>query len=365
VTTTQARSTWQGKLDADVFIAGIERYTWRDVVLAAMLSGEWAELAEQVREVLAGLGQLAAAGRTLDPDEVTAEANEFRYARELLTAEETEAWLAGWGLTADQWMEYIERSVLRRRCRSGPEQQAARCRVSADDLADRVWVEAVCSGTLERLARELAGRAAAAVSLDEPSPIGEGTDRLDCDAAVDGVLAEAAGQGLGSLLAVEQCRVRLAHLRELRRRFEHFRRRVVTPTAVRSSIQAHGLDWIRVRCQSVSFSDEQVALEAACCVREDGQTLDEVARMARVTISERWLGLDETDLPERQTFLSTKPESLLGPLLRGGEYALVRVVEKVLPSFDDPAIQAHAEGAVLRAAVEREVATRVRWHARP
>lgn len=361
VTATREQPAWRQNITAAVFMVGSERYTWQDVVLAAVLSGDWTELAEHVRGGLACRKSLVDAGGTLDSDEVTAEANDFRYARELLTVEETEAWLERWGLTVDEWIEYVERALLRRRSPSGP---AARGDVPADDVADAIWAEAVCSGALERLARRLAGRVAAAASVEGPShgcKRNEGTER---DAALDGVLAEMAKQGLAGLVDTEQCLPRLERLHELERRFELFRRRVVTPTAVRAAIQAHYLDWVRLRCQSVSFADEQTAREAACCVREDGEELGAVARAARATISERWLYLDEMGPAERPIFFSAERQSLLGPLPEVGEYMLVKIVDKILPSADDPTIRVRAEEAVLRAAVECEVASHVRWEAR-
>ena len=361
MTATQERAAWQAKLDVDILAVGIDRYTWRDVVLAAVLSGDWAELVEGVREGLACRKHLADGGGALDPEEVTAEANEFRYARELLTVHETEAWLERWGLTREDWIEYIERSVLRRR---RPSEPAARRDVPVGAVADGIWAEAVCSGALERVARRLASRAAAALGVEDPSLADDGADRLERDAAVDGVLAEMAEQGLAGLVDADQCRARLEHLHALERRFDDFRRRVVTPAAVRAAIQAHALDWVRLRCQSVSFCDEQAAREAACCVREDGEALGAVACAAHAPVVERRVYLEETDLAERSILLSAERDRLLGPLTEVGAHVLVKVVDKILPSPDDPAIRARAEEAVLRVAVEGEVASRVRWEVR-
>jgi hypothetical protein len=361
VIVTRERRTEREKTEAVVFGTGDVVCTWQDVVLAAALSGDWAELVERVREGLACRTSLVEAGGVLDPAEVTAEANDFRYARELLTVEETEAWLERWGLTVDQWIEYIERALLRRRSTSEP---AARRDVAADDVADAIWAEAVCSGALARLARRLAGWVAAAASVEGPSHGCERNEGSEHDAALDGVLAEMAEQGLAGLVDAQQCRPRLEHLHELERRFARFRRRVVTPAAVRAAVQAHYLDWVRLRCQSVSFTDEQTAREAACCVRDDGEAFGAVARATRATISERWLSLDEMGPAARPILLSAESESLLGPLPELGEYMLVKIMEKVLPSADDPVVRTRAEEAVLSAAVEREVASRVRWEAR-
>lgn len=359
----------QALLSEVVFAVGEQAYRWDDVILAAGLWGEWAGLEEQVRQGLAGQKRLAGMGEALDSADVTAAANRFRYARELLTTEELEAWLCRWVLTTEAWIEQLERSLVRRRWSAEAAQMTARYPVSAEEVDRAIWAEAVCSGELERLATKLAGRAAAAACIGgqtlegSQAPATEPAGASGEHAEVYDVLAEVSAHGLAGVPARER-HARLDHLLALERRFHRFRRQVLTPAALCDAIQTHALDWIRVRCQSAAFSSEQMAREAALCVREDGEALGEVARAAHAPVTERWLYLNEATPAARPLFLSAESPSLLGPLPEVGQYMLVRVAEKIPPSPADPLIRARAEDAVLRTAVNREVNRRVRWEAK-
>jgi len=82
-----------------VFAAGDRDYHWADVVLGAKLWGDWEDLAEEVRQGLACVKRLEDGDEELNPDLVSAAADEFRYERDLVSAQEMEAWLHRWGLT--------------------------------------------------------------------------------------------------------------------------------------------------------------------------------------------------------------------------------------------------------------------------
>ena len=117
----------------------------------------------------------------------------FRYERGLVAAEEMEGWLARWQIAVGDWREYL--------------------RGSADQGERGRWVSAVCSGSLERAAEDLAARAAAAEALGEP----------DLDRAFDRFVAQA-----------------------------------VTPDALRTILEARKADWIRVDCRTLVLVDGKV-----------------------------------------------------------------------------------------------------------
>src|SRR3989304_2034802 len=122
--------------------------------------GAGPRLERQAQEGLACLKLLEANDEECDPDEVDAAADEFRYARDLLTAEETEAWLRRWGLTVDAWMDYIRRSILRQQRAAELPAIVAAHPVSPDEIAQAIHAEGACSGHFARFAQKLAGRAA-------------------------------------------------------------------------------------------------------------------------------------------------------------------------------------------------------------
>src|SRR5215204_1535795 len=93
------------------FTIGTREYLWLDVVLAAMLRGDWAPFEAALREGLACAAYAEATGEHAGEaaDDLL---NEFRYARDLITAAEAEAWLHVVGLTGAELSAYFERRVL-------------------------------------------------------------------------------------------------------------------------------------------------------------------------------------------------------------------------------------------------------------
>ena len=145
MTVVPAESQVTAPLAAVVFTVGDERYVWADVVLAGMRWGDWAEVLEQAARGLACRRRAEAEEVALDRGHVARAAAEFRYARGLVSAEEMDAWLARWGLAADDWTGWIEESILRRRWTSDGGALDPRHSVSQAEMAAAVWTEAVCS----------------------------------------------------------------------------------------------------------------------------------------------------------------------------------------------------------------------------
>ncbi len=282
-----------GALDRSVFTVGRRQFLWRDV--AERL--DW----DAVRRGASSTG-------TGVPDaEVDQAAAQFRYDRNLVAGEEMEAWLARWELSVREWREYLRRSLGR------PDPEAG-------DVDERLlWIEAVCSGALERMAQELAAKAAAADTLGES----------DLDVALERFYVAAADKA-----------------------------------ALESLLDARRADWIRVDCRTLVFAGEAAAREAALCVRDDGMALAEVSAQAAVELREHSLYLEDAGGELGQALLSARTGELLGPLPLADRFALVLVDDKVEPTLDEPEILRRVQEAVRRRAIEREVVNRVTWHER-
>ncbi len=82
------RSRLASNGDRPVFEVANRTYDWSDVVLAAILWGEWQTLAGETREGLACVLWLDQLGLELSADEVQAEAKAFRSERNLYSADE-------------------------------------------------------------------------------------------------------------------------------------------------------------------------------------------------------------------------------------------------------------------------------------
>jgi hypothetical protein len=304
----------QEVLERPVFSVGGHDYRWADVVAAAREWGRWDELERRTTERLAALDRVE-----IDEGDVDEAGQDFRYARSLLAADEMEAWLRHWGLTTHDWLAYLRRTSALARAAGTPGSDAGEA---------EVWAEAVCSGELAELARDLAARAAAAEALGEtPGPVDSDLVRLD-----DALAA--------------------------------FRESAITPQSRAKTLELRGADWLRLHYTALEVPQAGMAREAALCVREDGLSLDEVAGRAGVSTIEREAFLEEVDADLSKPLLSAPTGELVGPVAVKDGFVLLRVNGKVAPMLDDPVIKGLLEEEVPRRAVEREVRNRVRWHER-
>jgi hypothetical protein len=338
-----------------VFSAGSQEYCWEDVVLAAELWGDWTRVRSRLRQGLACLR--ASEEREAGPDEQELEsaATEFRYIRDLVSAEEMEAWLTRWNVTAEAWMDYVRWSLLREMWSGQLADLVSEYAFEEGDVDRFLHVEAACSGDLDRLARELAGRVA--VSEREMSVEPD-------DAAIAEVFrqfpAHLTEHGLPGI-APEACRAKMERLARVEVSFRRFREEGATPRRIAALIRSRRIDWTRLDLDSISFPEEQMAREAALCVREDGRSLGEVATDARRELRRSTTYLEEMDATVRDGLLGAQKGELLGPFEIGEDFVLYQVLDKTLPSLEDAALSVRAREAVLRLQLDREMNDRVKW----
>jgi hypothetical protein len=140
-------------LDRPAFAIGDRTWTWSDVLGFSRGQGWWTASEERARTDLARRSAAEQAGTLPNPAEVEAAADAYRSERWLLSAEETEAWLATWGLTVEQWGAWMELVVLRDRPTVAV---SAGHESAASEIEQAAFLEAVCSGAFEIWARQLA-----------------------------------------------------------------------------------------------------------------------------------------------------------------------------------------------------------------
>ena len=319
-----------------VFRAGSEEYRWEDVILAAKLRGDWAGLEKELRAGLACVKRLDEAGEEIDAEELGSAANDFRYERDLVAAEEAEAWLNQWNLTAEAWMDYIRRDLLRRKWAGELNEIVARFRVSKREIDSCLQAEAVCSGHLARFAQALAARASAFEKAREESWMG----------------------------GASPCAKSVERIHRLEAGYQRLCDHVVDSQGLKDQVGWHRLDWIRFECRYVLFSHEPMAREAALCVRDDGMGLGEVAANAKMVVYNAPLYLEAIEPSLRDRFLSAGKGALVGPLAWDKGFALFVVEDKILPTLEDPAIKRRAKESLIDNAINREIANRVKWHVR-
>ena len=323
--------------DRPVFAVDGEVFHWGDVVAHAHVSGRWDELLEEAREGLACESHFDTIEEEGAEEAIDDAAAEFRYDRELITAEEMEAWLEARGLTPEEWMGYIRRSVLRQRWADELADLVAEHPAADADLEEALRIDLLCSGTHRILAEELAVEAAAAAAAapDRPSPADEPSTASRDD-----------------------------YLAALRDRAGQFRRHAVEPGTLAREVASNQMEWIRVDCQAIGFGEEGQAREAALLLREDELDIAEVAGEADVPIEDVVLYLDQLNPEQHSRFLGATVNDVIGPVKGEDEvYTVYQVIAKVMPSVEDPEIVRRAEERLLARALASELSRRVRWHA--
>jgi hypothetical protein len=305
------------------FTVGPAAYTWEDVARAAALWSDWAGIERRAHAALASRRRLERTEADVAAADLEERARRFRFARRLFAADELRAWLERWDLGVEEWREYLRGSLLRERRAGEPEALQASRAPRGADVEPFVYVEAVCSGDLERAAEKLAGRAAA---------------------------------------FAREGHVEKGDARALEEAYERLRRASVTPEGLRREVEAHRLEWIRVEVEELVVAAETAGREALLALRDEGREMAAVARDAGTEVRRTRRYLHEMDGEVARAVLGLAEGELVGPLEVGGQYVLVRVHSKVPPSIDDPAIRARAEAALVDVALRRETANRVRWH---
>ena len=318
--------------DRPVFTVDGEVFHWGDVVRHAQARGRWDELQAEARQGLACESHFDTIEEDGAEEAIDEAAAEFRYERELITAEEMETWLEARGLTPEAWMGSIRRAVLRQLWADDLDDIVAEHPASEEELDEALRIDLLCSGTRRILAEELAVEAAAAAAAPGDDPPRSPADR-------DALLA---------------C---------LRQRAGRFRQAVTAPETLAREVSSNQMEWIRVDCQAIEFAEDTHAREAALCLTEDGLDFADVAGEADVPIEEVIFYLDQLDPEVRSRFLGATVGDVIGPVSVDEAFTVYHVMAKVLPSIDDPDIVRRAEDRVLARALAAEVNRRVRWHA--
>ena len=299
-------------------------YTWDDVLAWAEARGTLGSLTERSRRGSASLRRAEELGARPSTEAVSAAAAGFRYGRGLLSAEQLSSWLSRWELSVADWGEYLERTLL-----LDDEPAAGEAETSSDEVAtaEAEYVDAICSGFLEREALAFASD----MALADLTPI------------------EAAGD---QRVMVE----RTLHAASIARRD------AASEPGVEREIARHGLDWTRLDLAVLELEDQGAAQEAAMCIRVDGSGIDEVAAAARAPVSHMSVYLGDLEPWLQPSLLAAQPGELVGPVEEDDQFVLLAVNDRKPASPADPELRRRAESALVERAVRRATESRVRWH---
>lgn len=329
--------------DLVVCACGDREYTVRDTMEAALFRGDLAAPWQAFLRRVAAEDRAVELNLELDEDALDTAAQLFRYQHDLITAEETEQWLTARGLTLDDFSDYFVGQVWGNTEMEGRHPQEIDYPSAPTNLREPFAVDLILSGELDQITMQLSWRLAALYSEKD----------------VDLELVAAEKQRFLERNAMEVARLR-DWLERLGRDGEWLDRHAAMEAAYRKRCgallvpQAHQLELVSLRLPLTRFETEVIELEsrdaaqeALFCVREDGMSMEEVASEGRYPYRRRDFFLEDLGDEMQQKFLSVSNGHVLDPLPRGDGFELCRVIRKIEPLADDPAIQLRIEQRLL------------------
>ncbi len=276
-------------------MGGGREWTADDAILDADARGA---LGKAVADTLA-LFSAEDEGPEIDSGELQKASERFRYEHDLITAGETEEWLAARGMTVDDFSDWLYARLCGAARFSAP---ITRAEEFPDDFPELLHIHLWLSGEMDRIGDELRRRVAAQIETGSASR-DEAHERV-----VRGVLTG------------EARRRRLDMLRVPLTRLE--------------------VDWLEL-------DSEPAAREAMLCVREDGDTLAQVAANAGYAVRRESLWAEDAGKTIAPQAAFANDGELLGPIRAADRTRLCQIVRRIEPSLDDREVAARVDSMLL------------------
>ena len=329
-----------------------------EILRAAHTLGALEPSASQLAWEVACEDEADGAGLEADEASVDSMVEQFRYDRDLESAEETEAWLDMRGLTADDLQSYFTRlywwKTLKEKVAPVPYEAE---RVDSE-LLDALAAELLISGGLVPLAVEFSRRLVARDGSEtrvEPGLVEQERARF----------LERAGVGPedlpGWLAALDRDQDWFDGMLEMEVKYRIRCDAALAPEQLSRGLAAARLPLTRLKIERVEFDTVDAAREALLCVRDDDLTLEDVARETRYPFER--LEVYAEDLPDdqRQRFLCAKIGELQGPTPAEGMFRVSCLLARSEPALADPLVRLRIERRILNAHFSEAGAELVRW----
>ena len=330
-------------LDLVVCTCGEREYTAGDAIDAAIFRGEldvkWKEFLHQVA------AERRADELELDADDsaISSAAEAFRYEYDLITAEETEAWLANRGLTLDDFADYLTREYYARTLQEEIVPDEIEYLSAAAELRQSFLAELILSGELDRMTTDLVVRLAARRAGKELP-----TDTI---AAEKRKFLHRIGISPGELANwLEQLKRDskwLDDMLELEAAYRKDCDKLLVPEARQRELLALRLPLTRFETERIEVESLDAAREALCCVREDGMSMEEVATAGGYPYRRVDFILEDLPVDAQHRFLSVSAGEVLKPVAHGDGFELCRILKKIEPQPDDPTVKSRIDQRLL------------------
>ena len=317
-----------------------QEYTARDATDATVFRGEldakWKKF----------LHRVAAENRAdeldLDESAISTAAEAFRYEHDLITAEETEAWLENRGLTFDDFSDYFTRQYYASALHDIVPDKVEYTSASSE-LRELFLAELILSGELDRKTTALMWRLAARCAEQDPHPDAISVeerkffDRNGIEPAQLANWLERLGRDskwFNKMLTIEAAYRRRCHT-------------LLVPQARQRELVALRLPLTRFEIEVIELESRDAAQEALFCVREDGMSMEEVAIEGRYPYRRADFLLEDISVDAQPKFLSVSAGDVLEPIARGDGFELCRIIERIEPQPNDPNVKSRIDQRLL------------------
>src|SRR5207302_8054682 len=321
--------------DLIVCTCGRQEYALRDAIEAALFRGELDSTWKEFLRCVQAEKRADELDIDLDESAIAAAAEVFRYEHDLITGEETEAWLAARGLTLDDFSDYF----TRRYCASAVNEKVVPEEIEYSSATPKLhqlfMAELILSGELNRMTTALMFRLAAHCAekdLDLDAITAKKQKFFDRNAMKPAQLPnwlERLGRDskwFDEMVAMEAA----------------FRRRcdtLLVPQARQRELMALRLHLTRFETEVIELESHDAAQEALFCVREDGMSMEEVATEGRYPYRRADFLLEDIPNDLQQRFLSVSAGDVLELVARGEGFELWRIIKKIEPHLEDPTVK--------------------------
>lgn len=345
-----------------IFEADGATYSAQDILDAARFRGEltarWIEfLGHEACEAHA-----RATSSEPDPGMLELLCEEFRYARDLVTAEETEKWIADRAVSESQFQRFFERGFWL--AKLGDETPAMDLSLNAatpEDL-DQLRVQLMMSGEFDLLAKRLGQRVAARITTSVPEHVLIDLKKTELER-----FWERAG------LTAEDVPGWLDHLNrdagwleqqiESEASYRFLCGKTLTPENLERSLKSLSMALIQFEYDLLEADTDDVLKEAHLSITLDKMTVEELARENGLPFQRLHSFLEFLPEPLQQRFLSGAVGDVVLP--GGKRPRLFHIVNKTEPTLDNPAVKNHLHRRLLGTLLSGLENKHIHWLLRP
>jgi len=320
-------------------------YKARDVIDAALFRGE---LDSNWRQFLSGLEAEKRAEQQdleLDDDAIDAAAELFRYAHDLITAEETEQWLAARSLNLVDFTGYFTREYWRSTFDEKIDRPNIDLGSAPPKLRELFTAELIFSDELDGLNTQLMWRLAALAATGESNLDPE---KISAERRAFFDRTKGAKSKLNDWLPrIGRDENWLDEMLAMEVAYQSLCEKALSSEARSKQLAGLRMPLTQFEAEVIELESSEAAKEALLCIRQDGLSMEQVAADARYPYRRITFLYEAVPEELKQKFWSAAAGNLLDPLPRGEGFELYRIIQKTEPDPTDPNVRGRIDEHLL------------------